>query len=65
MAVSQSVASETGKTMAQVALNWCTAKANVLAIPKADKVEHVVENCGASGWRLSDSQLEALDRASL
>lgn len=50
------VAAQTGKTEAQVALNWCISRGNVIAIPKASSVEHVVENCGASGWRLSPEQ---------
>ena len=61
--VLQTVAHESGKTVAQVALNWCTAKPQVIAIPKAGKVEHVEEDCGASGWRLSARHLEELDRA--
>ena len=61
--VLQKVALETGKTVAQVALNWCISKPNVIAIPKSDKVERVVENCQASGWRLSPRQVETLDRA--
>jgi diketogulonate reductase-like aldo/keto reductase len=59
----QKVARECGKTMAQVALNWCIAKENVIAIPKSDKVERVLENCQAAGWRLSTEQMEALNRA--
>ena len=59
----QKVASETGKSMAQVALNWCISKLQVIAIPKSDRVERVEENCNASGWRLTAEQLEALDRA--
>lgn len=59
----QKIALETGKTIAQVALNWCISKPNVIAIPKSDRVERVAENCQASGWRLSPRQLEALDRA--
>lgn len=58
------VAQETGKTQAQVALNWCIAHPNVIAIPKTNSVERVEENCAASGWRLSPEQLEALDAAS-
>jgi diketogulonate reductase-like aldo/keto reductase len=61
--VLQKVTLETGKTMAQVALNWCLSKPGVIAIPKSDKVERVAENCQASGWRLSRRQIEALDRA--
>jgi diketogulonate reductase-like aldo/keto reductase len=63
LAVLQQIASETGKTMTQVALNWCVAKPGVIAIPKTDKVERVVEMCGASGWKLSPSQIAALEKA--
>ena len=63
MGVLERVAEETGKTMAQVALNWCTSRENVVAIPKANSVERVVEDCGASGWRLTDQQIETLDTA--
>ena len=59
----EKVAQETGRTMAQVALNWCTSREGVVAIPKANRVERVVENCGASGWRLSPEHVAALDRA--
>lgn len=62
-AVLERIARETGRTTAQVALNWCIAKPNVIAIPKTDKVERVIEDCGASGWQLSREQLAALDRA--
>jgi len=55
------VARETGKTFAQVALNWCTAHASVIAIPKSANAARVVENCGASGWRLSAEQVRTLD----
>jgi len=57
------IATETGKTEAQVALNWCVCRENVIAIPKADSVAKTVENCGASGWRLSAEQLRRLDKA--
>lgn len=63
MHVLQKIAEDTGKTLAQVALNWCISKPNVIAIPKSDKVERVVENCQASGWRLSPEQVETLNRA--
>lgn len=59
----QRVASESGKTVAQVALNWCISKPGVIAIPKTDRVERVVEACGASGWKLSPQQTAALERA--
>jgi hypothetical protein len=33
----------------------------VVTIPKGNSVEHVLENCGASGWRLSREQVRQLD----
>ena len=56
------VAAEVGKTRAQVALNWCVARPEVIAIFKADRAEHVRENCAASGWYLSSEQLARLSR---
>ncbi len=56
------IADETGKTEAQTAINWCLSHENVVCIPKSDSVKRTVENCGASGWRLSDRQLERLDQ---
>ena len=46
------------KTAAQVALNWLIAKEQVIAIPKATRIEHVEENAGAMGWRLSQDDIE-------
>ena len=40
------------KTEAQVALNWCIRNPNIIAIPKASSVAHVLEDGGASGWSL-------------
>ncbi|PKB65311.1 MAG: hypothetical protein BZY80_00610 [SAR202 cluster bacterium Io17-Chloro-G2] len=57
----QEVAVEAGKTMAQVALNWCTSHAGVIAIPKSNSLARTEENCGASSWRLSPGQLSRLD----
>lgn len=57
------VAAETGKTLSQVALNWCTAHPNVIAIPKSNSAARVVENCGASGWCLSPEQFALLNDA--
>jgi diketogulonate reductase-like aldo/keto reductase len=52
-AILSKVAALTGKTEAQVALNWCISRENVVAIPKASSLDHVVQNCDVSGWRLS------------
>ncbi|HEU0020274.1 MAG TPA: aldo/keto reductase [Dehalococcoidia bacterium] len=59
----QSVAADTGHTPAQVALNWCTAKPSVIAIPKSNSVARTEENCGASGWRLTEEHRRLLDEA--
>jgi diketogulonate reductase-like aldo/keto reductase len=60
--VLSTVAAQTGKTEAQVTLNWCISKENVIAIPKASSVDHVVQNCDASGWRLSSEQNRLLEQ---
>ena len=57
----QEVAVEAGKTMAQVALNWCTSHDGVVTIPKSNSLARTEENCGASSWRLSPEQLTRLD----
>ena len=58
--VLERIANQCGKTRAQVALNWCLAKEGVVTIPKASTIEHIAENCGASGWRLTAEQLQEL-----
>jgi diketogulonate reductase-like aldo/keto reductase len=55
------IAQETGKTVAQVALNWCVRHEHVFAIPKGDSETHILDNCGASGWRLSPAQVQLLN----
>jgi diketogulonate reductase-like aldo/keto reductase len=55
------VATAIGKTRAQVALNWCVSHPAVIAIFKADRAEHVHENCAASDWRLSAEHLRLLE----
>lgn len=57
----EQVAIYTQKTLAQVALNWCTSRPNVIAIPKSNSLTRLVENCQASGWRLSPEQIRFLD----
>jgi diketogulonate reductase-like aldo/keto reductase len=55
------VATSTGKTRAQVALSWCISHPAVITIFKADKVEHIRENCAASGAELSIEHRQLLD----
>jgi aryl-alcohol dehydrogenase-like predicted oxidoreductase len=51
-----------GRTPAQVALNWVTAKGAV-AIPGAKNAAQARENAGAQGWSLSAEQVASLDLA--
>jgi diketogulonate reductase-like aldo/keto reductase len=62
-AVMEEVAQESGKTPAQVALNWCLTRPPVVVIPKTNSVERTEDNCGATGWRLTADQLHRLDEA--
>ena len=51
-----------GKSPAQIALNWCLCRDGVVVIPKGNSVEHIIDNCGASDWRLDEEQLQLLDQ---
>ena len=55
------VADETGKTAAQVALNWVADQPGVIAIPKSNSVARTEDNCAASGWSLTAEQRGRLD----
>jgi diketogulonate reductase-like aldo/keto reductase len=57
----EQVATYVQKTLAQVALNWCTSRPNVITIPKSNTPARIEENCQASGWRLSPEQVGFLD----
>ncbi len=57
------VCSETGKTAAQVLMNWVLRSPAVVTIPQTNRVHRVDENCGAASWRLSDEQHAALAEA--
>jgi len=51
----------TGRSPAQIVLNWCLCKEGVVAIPKGNSEEHILDNCAATGWRLSAQQIALLD----
>jgi len=55
------VAQAAGKTAPQVMLNWCLCRDGVVVIPKASSIDHVLEDCGASGWRLTAGQCARLN----
>lgn len=59
------VAQETGKTVAQVALNWLLQRPTVCNIViGARNEEQLKQNLGAIGWSLTPEQVAALDKAS-
>lgn len=55
------LAQMTGRSPAQIVLNWCLCKEGVVAIPKGNSEEHILDNCGAAGWRLSAEEIALLD----
>lgn len=59
------VAAETGKTVAQVALNWVLQRPTVAnIIIGARNEEQLQQNLGAVGWNLTTEQVKKLDAAS-
>ena len=59
------VAKETGKSVAQVALNWLLQRPTVsTVIIGARNEEQLRQNLAAAGWSLSPAQIAALDSAS-
>ena len=57
------VAAQYGRTAVQAALNWLICIEPVIPIPKAGKVNHVEENAGAAGWRLSKEDWQLLKQS--
>jgi aryl-alcohol dehydrogenase-like predicted oxidoreductase len=52
-------------SIGQVALNWLLARdSHVIPIPGATKPHHARANLDALGWRLSETEFDAIDRAS-
>jgi aryl-alcohol dehydrogenase-like predicted oxidoreductase len=59
------VAKETGKTVAQVALNWLLGRPSISSvIVGARNEEQLRQNLGAVGWKLNAEQVKKLDTAS-
>ncbi len=59
------IAAETGKTVAQVALNWLLQRPTVAnVIIGARNEAQLQENLGAVGWNLTAEQVARLDKAS-
>ncbi|WP_299568853.1 aldo/keto reductase [uncultured Pedobacter sp.] len=61
----EAIAAETGKTVAQVSLNWLLQRPTVSSIiVGARNEEQLLQNLDAVGWQLSTDQLKKLDEAS-
>jgi len=59
------VATETGKTVPQIALNWLLQRPTVsTVIVGARNEQQLRQNLGAAGWNLTAEQIKKLDRAS-
>jgi aryl-alcohol dehydrogenase-like predicted oxidoreductase len=56
------IAAQQGKTCAQVALNW-TIRKGTIPIPGAKNAQQALQNAGALGWELTDTEMAQLDRA--
>ncbi len=65
MDVLDEIAAETGKTVAQVALNWLLQRPTVCSLViGASNEEQLKQNLGAVGWNLSEEQVKRLEDAS-
>jgi aryl-alcohol dehydrogenase-like predicted oxidoreductase len=59
------VAEQTGKTVPQVALNWLLQRPGVCnLVVGARNEQQLKDNLGAVGWKLTQEQVDLLDRAS-
>ena len=59
------ISEETGKSYAQISLNWLLRQEGVTApIVGARTLEQLEDNLGASGWELDDEQVDELSEAS-
>ena len=60
----KAVASQTGKSPAQVALNWVRQRHGFIPIIGARRLEQVKDNLACVQWSLSEEQIRKLDDAS-
>ncbi len=59
------IAAETGRTVAQIALNWVLARPSVATVIIGARDEkQLKDNLGAVGWKLTAAQVARLDAAS-
>ena len=63
--VLDAISKETGKTAAQVSINWLLQRPTVASVLiGARDEEQLRENLGSVGWNLSEEQVARLDEAS-
>lgn len=64
--VMEEISRETGKSLPQIALNWVLYRPTVstVLIGARNKAQ-LIDNIGALGWRLTQEQVQRLDRVSL
>lgn len=58
----RSIGEKRDRTPAQVALNWLIAQGNVIPIAGVKNAQQVQQNVGALGWRLSDEEIQELEK---
>jgi aryl-alcohol dehydrogenase-like predicted oxidoreductase len=59
------VSEETGKTIPQVAINWLLQRPTVSTVILGARNEaQLIDNLGAAGWNLTESQVNKLNQAS-
>ena len=60
------ISSETGKSYAQIALNWLLRQEGVMTAPiiGARRLDQLEDNLGATGWELSEEQVTRLSDVS-
>ena len=53
-----------GKTVPQIVLNWFLSKYDfVFPIPRASDPDHVRENAGSIGWKMTPTEIENLEKS--
>ena len=58
------IADETGKTVAQVVINWTIHQDGItVALCGAKRAYQIEESAGAMGWKLSPDQLSRIEKA--
>ncbi|MCF7861001.1 aldo/keto reductase [Candidatus Woesearchaeota archaeon] len=55
------LAAKYSKTPVQVALNWLISQKGVITIPKAVNEDHIMENLGSIGWKLSEEDIKRIN----